>query len=115
MPASTRKSYRVLSVGVSYMDPTETTSEDGSKITLNERRDAHAGQEIELVASEADRLLALGAIVDADAPATYGEMKVADLKTEAERRGLDVQGTGADGRILREDYVVALEADDAQA
>lgn len=36
-----------------------------------------------------------------------------ELKTEAESRGLTVEGTGKDGNVLKGDLVAALEADDA--
>lgn len=36
-----------------------------------------------------------------------------DLQGEADRRGLEVEGTGADGNVVKDDLVAALEADDA--
>jgi hypothetical protein len=35
-----------------------------------------------------------------------------DLETEVERRGLEVEGTGRDGAIVKDDLVAALTADD---
>lgn len=47
-----------------------------------------------------------------DADKGYADQKVADLKAEAEKRGLEVEG--ADGKAaVKADYVAALEADDA--
>lgn len=47
------------------------------------------------------------------APTDYEGQTVADLKEEAERRGLDVtRGDGEDGAPLKADYVSALEKSD---
>lgn len=43
----------------------------------------------------------------------YNALKVADLETEAEKRGLEVEGTGKDGKVVKADLVAALEAADA--
>lgn len=43
----------------------------------------------------------------------YASQKPSDLQAEADRRGLTVEGTGADGNVLKADLVAALEADDA--
>jgi hypothetical protein len=43
----------------------------------------------------------------------YEAHSPADLKAEAERRGLDVKGTGANGRVLKDDLVDSLLAHDA--
>lgn len=43
----------------------------------------------------------------------YDAMNVPDLQAEADRRGLEVQGTGADGNVVKADLVGALQADDA--
>jgi hypothetical protein len=45
----------------------------------------------------------------------YDSMSPEDLQAEAARRELDVQGTGADGNVLKKDLVAALQADDAKA
>lgn len=46
------------------------------------------------------------------APTGYADQGVDDLKAEAEKRQLDVEGTGANGNVLKDDLVKALEADD---
>jgi hypothetical protein len=111
--ADKRSSYRVVAVGVGYYDPTEITDSQGNTATVAVRREARNGDTIELTKSEADRLLALEAVVSSDAPETYREMQVDDLQAEADSRGLTVEGTGANGNVLKEDLVTALEADDA--
>lgn len=44
---------------------------------------------------------------------SYGSQKVDALEAEAEKRGLEVEGSGADGKVVKADLVAALEADDA--
>ena len=44
----------------------------------------------------------------------YAGQKPADLAAEAEKRNLEVEGTGANGKVLKADLVAALEADDAE-
>lgn len=53
--------------------------------------------------------------VEASDPITgdYGSHPKDDLQVEADRRGLQVEGTGADGNVVKDDLVAALEADDA--
>lgn len=111
--AGKRGDYRVVAVGVGYDDPTEITDSQGNTTTVAIRRDGRAGEVISLTASEAARLEALDAVVPADAPSTYREMSVDDLQAEADSRGLTVEGTGANGNVLKEDLVGALEAHDA--
>lgn len=113
MPETKSKEYRVISVGLAYTTPEKVTNPDGSEGTVHVRKDAQAGAEITLTAGEAERLTALGAVVPVDAPATYGEMSVKDLQAEADRRDLEVKGTGANDRVLQEDLINALKADDA--
>lgn len=37
-----------------------------------------------------------------------------ELQAEADKRGLEVEGTGKDGAVVKADLVKALEADDAE-
>lgn len=46
-------------------------------------------------------------------PGYYDDELVEDLQTEADRRGLTVRGTGANGNVVKSDLVDALKADDA--
>jgi hypothetical protein len=49
----------------------------------------------------------------AEPPKTdYADQHVDELRAEVEKRGLEVQGSGADGNVLKKDLVAALEADD---
>lgn len=42
----------------------------------------------------------------------YVGWKVDDLAAEAEKRGLTVEGSGKDGKVVKADLVAALDADD---
>lgn len=44
----------------------------------------------------------------------YGGRTVDELRAVADSRGLEVEGSGADGRVLKADLVAALEADDGR-
>lgn len=44
----------------------------------------------------------------------YSKMSPRDLMEEATERGLDVQGTGEGGRVLKTDVITALEASDRE-
>lgn len=54
-----------------------------------------------------------GAVPPASEPVDYSGQDAADLKTEVEKRGLEVEGSGANGRVVKDDMVKALAADDA--
>jgi hypothetical protein len=43
----------------------------------------------------------------------YGKQTVTELEETADHRGLEVEGTGKDGKVLKQDLVDALAADDA--
>lgn len=51
---------------------------------------------------------------DEDDVPPYDEWKKADLEAEAERRGLEVEGSGNNGAVVKADLVAALEADDEE-
>ena len=42
----------------------------------------------------------------------YDSQTKDDLQAEADKRGLEVEGTGKDGNVVKADLVAALEADD---
>lgn len=48
-------------------------------------------------------------------PLDYAALKVEELEAEATRRGLTVEGSGAGGRVLKADYIEALESADGGA
>lgn len=50
--------------------------------------------------------------VPAGSPDSYDDLTVPELQDLADERGLQVEGTGADGNVLKGDLVAALEADD---
>jgi hypothetical protein len=58
-------------------------------------------------------LVSAGALeVASEDEETYDEMTVEELQAEAAGRELHVEGTGADGNVLKADLVAALHADD---
>lgn len=53
---------------------------------------------------------------DSDEPVDYSTWTVSALKEELEARGIDVmtlEGSGANGNVLKEDLVLVLQGDDA--
>jgi pyruvate/2-oxoglutarate dehydrogenase complex dihydrolipoamide acyltransferase (E2) component len=44
---------------------------------------------------------------------SYADQTVDELAEAAAERGIDVEGTGKDGKVLKKDLVSALETDDA--
>jgi hypothetical protein len=106
--------YRVVNALVVY-DESKTVELGGRKRTLQVRRSARFGEEIELSAAEAERLLGYNAVKPADEAKSYDEMYVDQLEQIAKDRGLydTVKGSGANGHVLKDDLVKALNADDA--
>jgi len=51
---------------------------------------------------------------DSDGDSGYAVMSVEDLQVEAESRGLEIEGSGSGGRVVKADLVAALEASDAE-
>ena len=49
---------------------------------------------------------------DGDDEDSYGKMSAEDLQSEVDSRGIEVEGTGANGNVLKRDLIAALEADD---
>lgn len=78
-------------------------------------------REVVNVAPEiAERLVNDGRAVAVEAPAEpilgdYEAHNVGPLQIEADRRGLTVEGTGTDGRVVKADLVAALTANDGEA
>jgi hypothetical protein len=52
---------------------------------------------------------------DDSSSSNYADQTVEDLRAEADRRELEVEGTGKDGNVVKKDLVAALEASDADA
>jgi hypothetical protein len=113
LPAT--KPYRVVIVGASYQDAVETIGPDGKPTVVYQTKLAYHGEEIELNEYEARRLEGLGAVKPADAPKGYAELSVDELQAEADSRGLSVEGSGADGNVLKDDLINALNTYDAGA
>lgn len=55
-----------------------------------------------------------GAAIDDDETNSWADVDVPDLVTEADERGLKVEGSGKGGNVIKKDLVAALEADDAK-
>lgn len=100
--------HRVVAVGATYLDATETIGPDGKPMVAYVSRLGYRGETVELNEHQAARLIDLDAVKPADEPLSYDEMKVEDLTRLAESRGVDVQGSGADGAVLKEDLLNAL-------
>lgn len=49
------------------------------------------------------------------AVASYDDQSVDELQAEADRRGLEVEGTGKDGNVLKADLIAALTDDEKGA
>lgn len=67
--------------------------------------------------SHDEAMTRLGRAIPKERPA-YGEWTIAMLQQACEQRGIDlshVKGSGANGRLLKEDYIAVLEGDDRDA
>lgn len=102
------KPYRVTGVGATYLDAVETIGSDGTPTVVYVSKLAYRGETVELNEHQANRLTELGVVKGSDEPLAYDEMKVEDLQSLADERGLTVAGSGADGNVLKEDLVNAL-------
>jgi hypothetical protein len=101
--------YRVTGLGAVYYAPTEIIGADGVPKVAYVTNLATRAQVIDLVAGEARRLSALGAVKPAGDPPTYDEMDEQQLAVLATSRGVAVRSSSADpDRPLREDYINAL-------
>lgn len=104
--------HRVVTVGASYLDHTETILPDGSEGVVPVYRVGRFGEIIQLAENQARRLLHLGAVKPADAPLAYHEQDQQALQAQADDRGITVVGSGANGEVIRTDLVSALENHD---
>lgn len=114
------KSYRVATLAVTYLSPVESFDANGGEIVAQVTKVGRFGEEIDLTVGEAKRIQVIGEglvppvelIKPAGAPLDYQEMTVPDLEALAEERGIEVSGTGANGGVLKEDLVNALNTYD---
>lgn len=105
---STEK-YRVTGLGAVYSEPVEAIGADGKPTVVYVTRLAGRAQVVDLIAGEARRLGALGAVKPAGEPPTYDEMNEQQLAVLATQRGVVVRSSSADAdQPLREDYLNAL-------
>jgi hypothetical protein len=100
--------YRVVFSAATYIDPVEGLGPDGQPTTLQVYKVGRQGETITLTDAQAARLLDLGAVKPADEPLSYSEMSTAQLQALADQRGIQVQGSGANGAVLDSDLVSAL-------
>lgn len=111
LPAT--KPHRVLIAGASYWEPRIGVDADGNEAIVQTYATGLQGQEIELTDAEAKRLIELGAVVDAKSAPLYSEQSADELAALAKKRGITVQGSGANGNVLKEDLVAAHKTYDA--
>lgn len=110
------KPFRVVVVGVSYNEPTHALHpETGEDIVVHAGKVGVHGEEIQLTEVQARRLEELGAVKAKGAPLGYEEQDVEALKALAKERGLDVKGSGANGGVVKDDLIQALNTYDAGA
>jgi hypothetical protein len=103
------KLYRVRGVGATFVKPRKTVGGDGKPTVTYVADLAPGGAIVDLIAPEAERLQALGAVVPAEAPKGYDELGRPELEILATQRGVTVRSTGADPQNpLDEDYRTAL-------
>lgn len=101
--------YRVVGVGATYRAPQEVIGGDGQPTIVYTQQVAAGREVISLVAAEARRLQALGAVKPVDEPKSYDEMDDHELDAEVSRRGISVRSSGADSeQPLRTDKINAL-------
>lgn len=101
--------HRVVIVGCSYLLPTlGYHPETGQEVEVMAHKVSHHGEIVELTDPQARRLLAMKAVVTADAPLTYPEMTDEQLQALVAERGIAVKGTGANDAATHEDLVAAL-------
>jgi hypothetical protein len=103
-----KKPFRVVFSAASYIDPIEGLGPDGQATVLQVYKVGRQGETIELTTAQAARLQELGAVKPADEPLSYSEMDTKQLKALADERGVQVQGSGANGAVLDQDIVNAL-------
>jgi hypothetical protein len=98
---------------------------------VDQARPVGRGSVLDVDQATADRLIADGVAIDgehdihpvlppepstvgaADEPVDYAELSKDELQAEVDRRGITVEGSGANGNVVKDDLVAALEADDA--
>lgn len=133
MPTTTKEStvaekspYRVVVLAASYVDTEPGFLPDGSQGEVPVYRVADFGQVIDLTEAQVRALADKGpllnpanpsegrgpAVKPADEAKSYSEMTVPELEDLATERDLTVTGSGADGRVLKDDLVNALSTYD---
>ena len=70
------------------------------------------GAPVELNDDQLKRLRAAGAKVSEQESEDYSALSKDDLEKEAAERGLEVEGSGADGNVVKDDLISALEQSD---
>lgn len=110
--------FKVLEPVMGYVEGEEPTI-----IDLDDEREAEylADGSLEYVSGDKPKSVveAEEAQAATDAQESAGESKVDyevytvdELKELSDQRGLDPEGSGSNGNVLKEDYIAALEADD---
>jgi hypothetical protein len=107
------KPYRVAMLGATYNKAEAVYGPTGPTLQFLNVLGSR-GEIIYLDDAQAHRLLALGAVKEADDPRAYTEMNETELAALAKSRGVEVRSSSLDeNQPLRPDYIAALEAHDA--
>ena len=110
------KKYRVRPDAKGIKAPVYERKGEGKRLHRLGFKKYGPGEEVELTAKQAvafaDQIEPLGA--QRAGPARIADLNMADLKGLAQRAGIfdDIEGTGAGGRILKQDLVAALTDDE---
>lgn len=107
------KPYRIRIGGAMYVKPKIVQAFDGTESVAYVTVLGERGDEIDLIAREAERLTALAAVKPSDEPLDYDEMNSAQLDEAVKRAGIKVASTSADpDQPLPSDKINALRTYD---
>src|SRR4051812_24799520 len=102
------KPYRVAMLGATYNKAEAVYGPTGPTLQFLNVLGSR-GEIIYLDDAQAHRLLALGAVKEADDPRAYTEMNETELAALAKSRGVEVRSSSLDeNQPLRPDYIAAL-------
>lgn len=86
--------------------------EEPTIIDLDEERETEYLEDGSLTYVSGDEPRSVDVAPVADTTTGYQDMTVDELKALATQRELEIEGSGSNGNVLKEDYIEALEADD---
>jgi hypothetical protein len=113
-----KSEYRVVVAAVTYIDSEPGIAPDGSEALVPVYKVARFGETVELSDKQAARLKQFGplqpdgtrgpAVKPAGEDKSNDELTVEELKAKADEAGVTVSGSGANGAVLKDDLVNAL-------